>query len=74
MSLAGAGGGGYLYALKKNSSPLPQEIDLGDLSCDTAEIDECGIEITRNGEALPQTASNELILTNETLISLSEVF
>lgn len=65
MSLAGAGGGGYFYALKTNAGPLPDHVDLEGLSCDTAELDEKGIEIWRNGEALPNVAEDEVMLTNE---------
>lgn len=69
MSLAGAGGGGYLYALKTISNPLPSDVIPEELSIDAVEIDQEGLELWVGGEAL-QTPDNEEILTAEKLRSL----
>lgn len=69
MSLAGAGGGGYLYALKTLSNPLPSDVIPEELSIDAVEIDQEGLELWVGGEAL-QTPDNEEILTAEKLRSL----
>ncbi|XP_047496936.1 LOW QUALITY PROTEIN: L-fucose kinase-like [Penaeus chinensis] len=69
MSLAGAGGGGYLYALKTLSDPLPNDVIPGELSIDTVEVDQEGLELWVGGEPL-RTPDNEEILTAEKLRSL----
>ncbi|XP_064098550.1 L-fucose kinase-like isoform X1 [Macrobrachium nipponense] len=73
MSLAGAGGGGYLYALKGKPDHLPSHIDLGDLSCDLVEIDEQGIEMIRNGDKLTHDMGDAIILSNEALAELLQL-
>lgn len=64
MSLAGAGGGGYLYALKANSAPLDQQVCLDGLTCDAVEVDPDGLEIWVGGENVCDKSVVEDTLTH----------
>nr|XP_053653873.1 L-fucose kinase-like [Cherax quadricarinatus] len=72
MSLAGAGGGGYLYALKARPGPLADSVDLGDLTSDCVEVDQEGLELWVAGEAVTRATEDEDVLNHETLMALLE--
>lgn len=64
MSLAGAGGGGYLYALKTS-----QEFVEG-LTCDHVEVDQQGLEVWVGGENVLKKSQVEETLTQAKLNTL----
>lgn len=70
ISLAGAGGGGYLYALKANSAPLDQQVCLDGLTCDVVEVDPDGLEIWVGGENVCDKSVVEDTLTHVQLNEL----
>lgn len=65
MALAGAGGGGYMYAIKANPEPLSEEVQLDGLTCDSVEVDEVGLEVLVGGQLLSRPADEDMILTKE---------
>lgn len=72
MSLAGAGGGGYLYALKAKPGPLGDDVNLDGLTCDCIEVDQQGLELWIDGELAAQVSEEQDILTQEMWIKLVE--
>lgn len=64
MSLAGAGGGGYLYALKTS----PEFVE--GLTCDHVEVDQQGLEVWVGGENVLQKSQVEETLTHAKLNTL----
>nr|XP_045618620.1 L-fucose kinase-like [Procambarus clarkii] len=72
MSLAGAGGGGYLYALKARPGPLEDSVDLGGLTSDCVEVDQQGLELWVGGETVTQVNEDD-VLTHEKWLTLLEM-
>ncbi|KAK3858192.1 hypothetical protein Pcinc_035600 [Petrolisthes cinctipes] len=70
MALAGAGGGGYLYALKAGPQQLSHNLQLGDLTCDCVEVDEEGLVVQVDGQLLSRPTDENEILTKEQLVKL----
>lgn len=70
MSLAGAGGGGYLYALKTRFGPLGDDVNLDGLTCDCIEVDQQGLELWVDGELASQVIEEQDILTQEKWMKL----
>ncbi|XP_042225778.1 L-fucose kinase-like isoform X2 [Homarus americanus] len=72
ISLAGAGGGGYLYALKAKPGQLADDINLGGLTSDCVEVDEHGLELCIGGESVAKLNEDKIFLTREKLKTLFE--
>lgn len=72
MALAGAGGGGYMYAIKANPEPLSKELQLDGLTCDAVEVDEVGLEVLVGSQLLSRPADENKILTEEQWINLQK--
>lgn len=64
MSLAGAGGGGYLYALKTSRAPLGNQVCLEGLACDHVEVDQQGLVMWVGGENVLKKSQVEQTLTH----------
>lgn len=69
ISLAGAGGGGYLYALKTSNAQLDNQVCLG-LTCDRVEVDQQGLEIWVGEERVCDKSLVEDTLTHTQLNEL----
>ena len=72
MSLAGAGGGGYFYALKTSQTPLGNQVGLQGLTCDLVEIDQQGLEVWVGGENVLEKSLVKETLTHTTLKKLMQ--
>lgn len=70
MALAGAGGGGYMYAIKANPKPLSKKLQLDGLTCDSVEVDEVGLEVLVGCQLLSRPADEDKILTEEQWVNL----
>lgn len=70
MALAGAGGGGYMYAIKAHPKPLSEELQLDGLTCDSVEVDEVGLEVLVGSQLLCRPADEDKILTKEQWVNL----
>lgn len=70
MSLAGAGGGGYMYAVKAKPGLLAREVNLGGLTCDDVEVDQHGLQLWVGEEELNQITQDDIFLSQDTLSKL----
>ncbi|CAL4089055.1 unnamed protein product, partial [Meganyctiphanes norvegica] len=62
MSLAGAGGGGYMYAIKKHCQPLPDDLELCGLAPDHVEVDCEGLQVWVDGTEVFSAGQQQEIL------------